>query len=72
MDSAGDANDVLVLVSGLLDELGVLLDEFGDINRHVELVRVGVGSCEGAVGGGDGAELLDRAGADLVVLLLTP
>lgn len=35
----------------------------------MELVRVRVRRGEGAVRGGDGAELLNRAGADLVVLL---
>jgi hypothetical protein len=69
VDPSSDGDDVGRLISGLLDDLAVLLDVRGEGHRHMEFVGVRVRSREGSFRVGDGAELLDCSRSDLVVLL---
>lgn len=62
VDSTSDRyDDVIELGSGFREELGVFLDEGGESDGDMELVRVRRGSDECSLRVGDGSELLDRS-----------
>ena len=69
MNPTRNRNRLTTLRSGFLALLSEFLDERRERDGYVEFVRVRVRGREGTFGGGDGAELLDRSGSDLVVLL---
>jgi len=63
------ANSLRALGSSLGALLSELFDERRERDGNVEFVRVRRGGSESSFGIGDGAELLDSSGTDLVVLL---